>query len=299
MSMKNKFIFITLITLNIFFIFNLIKYFTVHAFLNKPNPKNTIIDYQIPGKPIVNNKDSFPKLNSEAYILIDTATNTILAQKNSDKQIYPASTTKLATALTALNIYPLDEIITIPSIYTEGKTMDLIAGEKITVRSLVEALLVYSANDAAYNLAYHHQQGVEGFIKDMNNLLKKYNINNTNFTNYDGIHNFNHYSTVYDLSQLGRLAIKNPVITEIVPQKKITVYDVDKKIEHKLISTNELLDLVPEIKGLKTGWTPEAGGCFISLLDINGYQLIGVVAQSTDRFEDTKKMIEWAKNSVI
>jgi D-alanyl-D-alanine carboxypeptidase len=65
------------------------------------------------------------------------------------------------------------------------------------------------------------------------------------------------------------------------------------------LSTNELLENVPEIQGLKTGWTPEASGCFVSLIDINGHQLIGVVTQSTDRFNDTKKMVDWSKNSII
>lgn len=297
--MKSRYIFLSFFFVILFFIPYLFKYFSITSFLNKPNKKNIIIDYQIPSKPIILNKDSFPNLNSEAYILIDITTNTILAQKNSQQQIYPASITKLATALTALNIYPLDEIITIPTVYSEGKVMELRQGEKITVRSLVESLLVYSANDAAYNLAYHHQQGVEGFIKDMNNLLKKYNINDTNFMNYDGIHNPFHYSTAYDLSQLGRIAIKNPVITEIVAKKEITVSDIYKKIEHKLTSTNELLGVMPEVKGLKTGWTPEASGCFISLLEINGYKLLAVVTQSKDRFEDTKKMINWAKKNII
>ena len=69
--------------------------------------------------------------------------------------------------------------------------------------------------------------------------------------------------------------------------------------QHELISTNELLGVVPEIQGLKTGWTPEASGCFISLINIDGHQLIGVVTQSLDRFNDTKKIIEWSKNSII
>ena len=298
MKKNNRLIFL-LIILNCLLLIPVVSYSFRLSLIKADATKKALIDYQSPIKPTVLNKDIFPTLDSHSYILVDVATNTILAQKNPNEKIYPASTTKLATALTALNIYPLDEIITIPSAYTEGKVMELVAGEKITVRSLVQALLVYSANDAAYNLALHHQNGVTGFIEDMNKLMKKYNINNTNFTNFDGIHSPSHYSTASDLAQLGRLAIKNPIITEIVPQKEFTVSDIDNTYKHKLVSTNELLSVVPEIVGLKTGWTPEAGGCFISLINLNGNKLIGVVTQSQDRFADTKKIVEWAKNSVI
>jgi serine-type D-Ala-D-Ala carboxypeptidase (penicillin-binding protein 5/6) len=222
-----------------------------------------------------------------------------LLSKNIDNLIYPASTTKLITALTALNIYPLDEVITVKEKYEIGKVMDLEVGEKISIRSLVEALLVHSANDAAYNLAYHHNQGISGFIKQMNSLISKNNITKSHFTNYDGIHQPNHYSTVYDLSQIARLAIKNKIVTDISQKKEITVFDVSGSKSHMLNSTNELLDVLPEVKGLKTGWTPEAGGCFISLLDFNNRQFISVVARSEDRFADTKKIINWLKTNVI
>ena len=177
--------------------------------------------------------------------------------------------------------------------------MELELGEKITIKSLVTALLVYSANDAAFTLAKHHQKGVSGFIDEMNLINKKYGLKNTNFTNFDGIHNENHYSTVYDLSQIARLAIKSPIVLDTVKQKNITVESVDSLIKHELISTNELLGVIPEIEGLKTGWTPESEGSFIGLINLNGHYLISVVAQSSDRFTDTKNIIEWAKNNVF
>lgn len=243
-------------------------------------------------------KDAPPSILAQSYILIDNTTNTILLSKNINHRIYPASITKLATALTALNIYPLDEVVSIGSTYAEGKIMELLPGEKISVRSLVTALLVYSANDSAYNLALNHQDGIPGFVKEMNLIAKKYNLKDTSFVNYDGIHSPYHYSTVYDLSQLGRIAIKNPVIRETVKNKKLTVTDITGKISHSLDSTNELLEVIPEIQGLKTGWTPEAGGCFVSLININGHEMIGVVAQSDERFDDTQKLISWAKENI-
>lgn len=262
------------------------------------NNQQQNLNYEHPLIPVVLRVSSIPNLSAESFILIDNDTNTVLLSKNPNVKIYPASTTKLATALTALNIYPLDEVITIPQEYKEGKVMGLKFGEKITVRSLISALLIYSANDSAFNLAFHHPDGVEGFVKEMNLIAQKYNLKDTNFTNFDGIHDPNHYSTAYDLSQFGRIAIKNPIIRDIVKTKKIVVTDIDNHIQHNLESTNELLDVVPEIEGLKTGWTPEASGCFVGLININGHKLISVVAQSSDRFSDTRQIINWAKENI-
>ena len=259
---------------------------------------NDLIQYQHPNK-IYSKLSVEPQLNSTHYIIIDAATNAIILSKNKDDRIYPASTTKLVTAMTALNIYPLDEELTINQEFTEGQVMGLKLGEKITIKSLVNALLVYSANDAAFTLANHHQNGETGFVNEMNVLVRKYGLKNTHFTNYDGLQDVNHYSTAYDLSQIARLAIKNSIITDTVKQKNITVESVDKTIKHKLSTTDELLGVVPEIEGLKTGWTPEANGCFIGLINLNGHYLISVVAQSDDRFGDTKNLIDWAKNNVF
>lgn len=245
---------------------------------------------------VVKNKTA-PVLSTQNFIVIDSATNTILLGNKINDRIYPASTTKLATALTALNLYPLDEVITtIP--YSEGKVMELTDGEKVTVRTLASALLVYSANDAAFNLANHYETGTTGFVKQMNDLVLKYNLKDTNFTNFDGIHNANHYSTVYDLSQLGRLALTLPFIVDTVKQKEVNLTDLSGKTKYHLISTNELLGIVPEVEGLKTGWTPEASGCFIGAININGHKLVTVVAQSADRFADTKKLIDWSKENI-
>jgi len=258
---------------------------------------NQLLELKNPSTPVLK-LASKPFLSAQNYILVDVDTNKILLEKNIDQKIYPASTTKLATALTALNLYPLDEVITVIQEYGTGKVMDLKLGEKITVKSLVTALLVYSANDSAFTLANHYQSGLDGFINQMNLLMSKYNLKNTHFTNVDGIHDSNHYSTVYDLSQLGRLSIKNSTVASVVKTKELVVTDVTNQIQHRLTSTNELLDVVPEIKGLKTGWTPEAKGSFIGLININGHLVISVVSQSDDRFQDTKILVDWLKQNV-
>lgn len=259
---------------------------------------NPILSYEHPQIPTIRTDNKTPYLSAQNFILIDTDTNTILLSKNKDSRIYPASITKLATAITALNIYPLDEIITVNQPYKEGQVMELQVGEKISVRSLITALLVYSANDSAFNLASHSIQNINGFVDQMNNLAKKYNLSNTHFTNFDGLHNPDHYSSAYSLSQLGRLAMRNPIIRQTVRLKNITVTDTSGNISHNLVSTDELLNVVPEIEGFKTGWTPEAGQCFLGLININGHYLISVVAQSQDRFVDTKLLVDWAKTNI-
>jgi len=259
---------------------------------------NQLLNFQSPSTPVIKLVNQ-PILNSNHYILVDVDTNKILSSKNMDEKIYPASTTKLATAVTALNLYPLDEVVTVDQAYDEGKTMKLQLGEKITVKSLVQALLVYSANDSAFTLANHYRDGVTGFVPQMNFLMAKYNLTNTHFVNPDGLHNDNHYSTVYDLSQLGRLAIQNSTVRDVVKNKSLTVTDVTGQIKHEITTTNELLGVVSEVVGLKTGFTTEAKGCFIGLLNINNHLVISVVAQSDDRFQDTKILIDWLKQNVF
>lgn len=256
-----------------------------------------IFVFKHPSQPVIISKNK-PQLSTNYYILLDNNTNQIIVSRNENFRVYPASTTKLATALTALNIYPLEEVVTVPLGYIDGKIMELKEGEKVTIKTLVAGLLIYSANDAAFNLANHYPQGIPGFIDQMNNLVTKYGIKNTHFVNYDGLHNENHYSTPYDLAQLGRLASKNPTLKEFVKTKSMDLSDINGQFIHHVTNTNELLDILPEVEGLKTGWTPEASGTFIGLLNVNGHYLISVVAQSEDRFNDTKILLNWAKNNL-
>lgn len=299
-SLKNNwldfFIIFLILILNLFWLptFSFWKIYPKNSFITK---NNQILEFSHPETPLIKLAKP-PQLLTDKYILIDTDTNKILVAKNQDSKIYPASTTKLATALTALNLYPLDEVITIDQSYDTGKVMELQPGEKITVKSLVTALLVYSANDAAFSLANHYGQGPSGFISQMNSLMAKYNLKNTRFVNPDGIHSDDHYSTVYDLAQLGRLAIQSSTVRDVVKNKSMTITDVTGQIKHEITTTNELLGVVPEVIGLKTGLTPEAKGCFIGLLNINGHLVISVIAQSDDRFQDTKSLISWLKQNV-
>ena len=258
---------------------------------------NNLFSFKHPPQPVVKNKNR-PQLSTNFYILIDNDTNQILVSQNENTRIYPASTTKLATALTALNIYPLEEVVTISKDYLDGKVMELKAGDKVTIKTLVAGLLIHSANDAAFSLAFHYPQGIGGFVDQMNLLMKKNGLKNTHFINFDGLHDPDHYSTPYDLSQLARLAFQNSTLRYYVKIRSMDLSDIYGQKIYKVTSTNELLGVVPEVEGLKTGWTPESSGSFIALLNLDGHYLISVVAQSEDRFNDTKILLNWARGNV-
>ncbi|MEK7527585.1 MAG: hypothetical protein AAB574_01010 [Patescibacteria group bacterium] len=271
-------------------------FLTWNFFTLKPNLLASPAFFESPSHAVVKN-ENIPSLSTQYYLVIDPVDNQIVAGNLYSDRIYPASVTKLVTALTALNLYPLDEVITTRT-YSVGKTMNLLEGEKVTVNTLVSSLLIYSANDAAFNLAEHINGGPAAFVDQMNLLVKKYGLSETHFTNYDGLHDPNHYSTLYDLSQIARLSLKLPSIVSAVKIKEVELTDLSGQIKHRLVSTNELLGIVPEVEGLKTGWTPEASGCFIGLVNLKGHYLLTLVAQSEDRFADTAKLINWAKSNL-
>ena len=235
-------------------------------------------------------------MSSQNYILLDRDTNQILIAKNEHQPIYPASTTKLASALTALNIYELSKTVIINSKYSQGKTLGLVVGQSYNVKSLLKALLIYSANDSAVALANSHPNGYTAFVDSMNTLIRNYGIKNTFFTNVDGTDDPRHISTAYDLSQLGRIASNIQVINDIVKMQNDTISTQDGSINHQLVSTNQLLAKQSEIVGLKTGWTPTAGEAFVGLINYNNHVFISVVADSRDRFGDTEKMLNWLKS---
>lgn len=247
--------------------------------------------------PIVN-RHRLPKLTAKSFLVMDTQSGTILIEKNPHLKLNPASITKIATAINALESYPLGEVVTIQQEYPVGKSMELEVGEKITVENLIYGLLVHSANDAAFVLAGQSQLRIKQFIKRLNNFVEQLGLKDTHFVNFDGEDDYNHYSTAYDLAHLARFALKNKVFVQAVKRREMAVADVSGKIVHQLETTNELLGEIPEVKGIKTGWTPEAGECFLGLIEIDDKQFITVILGSEDRFAETKKLINWVKKSV-
>ena len=235
-----------------------------------------------------------PFLSARSAIVVDLDSKALLFQKNPDLKLLPASTTKIMTALIALEEYDLDDVVTVNSVNVEGQTMELEFGEKITVENLLYGLLVQSGNDAAVALAQHYPGGEEEFIKAMNNKLKELNLHDTQFQNPTGLDNYGHYTTVHDLSLLSTQALKNDTFKKIVSTSNLTVTDVTGEIEHELETINDLLGKIPGLKGIKTGWTELAGECLVTYTKRNSREIIVVVLGSQDRFGESETLIDWS-----
>ncbi|MFH0943355.1 MAG: D-alanyl-D-alanine carboxypeptidase family protein [Candidatus Beckwithbacteria bacterium] len=235
-----------------------------------------------------------PFITSRSAIIIDASSKTILYAKNPDLKLLPASTTKIMTALVALDNYQLNDILTINEIQTEPVVMKLEPGEKISVENLLYGLLVGSANDAALALAQNYPGGESNFIIAMNQKAIDLHLTSTQFTNPVGFDNFGQYTTVHDLSLLTAIAMDSPVIRRLVSTAVITVSDTDNTVTHKLENLNQLLGKVPGLSGVKTGFTQLAGECLVTYTKRDGRALIVVILSGSDRFIDAQSLIDWA-----
>lgn len=260
------------------------------------------------------------KIYSEAGILMDAKTGKILYDKNAKEKKYPASTTKILTAIIVLEncknldeiaIVDVDSINSVPAGYTVAA---LQVGEEISVRSLLKLLLVHSANDAANVLAKHVSGSIEEFSNMMNEKAKEIGCENSHFVNPNGKHNANHYSTAYDLSLIMNYCMKNEAFRSFSSAKSCIIPATNKYDERIFTNSNELLVLdtrdvptnyyYPYAIAGKTGYTAEAKNCLVSVAEKDGLQLICTVLGGlrTDeglsaRFCDTKQLFEYGYNT--
>lgn len=244
--------------------------------------------------PVNHSKTPAPYVSARSVMVIDVDSKAILYQENPDLKLLPASTTKIMTALVALDIYPLDKIITVGSVNGNGQQMGLEVGERITVENLLYGLLVHSGNDAASVLAQNHPDGEKGFIQAMNQKAADLGLKDTQFANPAGLDDFGHYTTAHDLALLAAEAMQQPVFAKMVSIMGITVADVDNTIVHQLETVNQLLGQVAGLAGVKTGWTELAGECLVAYTERQGRKIITVVLGSQDRFADSQQLINWA-----
>ncbi|OGK51854.1 hypothetical protein A2966_00550 [Candidatus Roizmanbacteria bacterium RIFCSPLOWO2_01_FULL_41_22] len=237
-----------------------------------------------------------PELTAEGVYIVDLPSFTPVFQRNSQFKLFPASTTKIITALVAIDIYKPDNVIPVKRIIEEGQNMGLVVGEKITVENLLYGLLVHSGNDAAFVLADHY--GIDRFVQKMNEKAREIGMTNSYFTNPAGLDNMEQQTTAYDLALAGRTFLQNSYLKKIVGTKEIIISDVDYRTFHKLSNVNKLLGEIQGLGGLKTGYTEEAGENLVSFYKTNGHEYIIVILKSLDRFQDTKNAIQWIKDQV-
>lgn len=243
----------------------------------------------------VNTTNIYPgdDISAKGVVVLDVDSHVYLYKRNEEMSLSPASTTKLLTALVALDLYKLDDVVTIASISANGQSMGLVSGEKISVENLLYGALIHSGNDAAEALAAHYKDGADAFVVLMNEKAKALHMDQSYFTNPMGFDGPEHKVTPKDLSLLALAAMQNVTIAKMVAIPQITVSDTGHVYFHKLSNVNQLLGKIPGVGGIKTGWTEEAGENLITFVDRNGRKVIMVVLHSKDRFGDTIKLIDW------
>lgn len=236
-----------------------------------------------------------PAVTARAVVIQDVGSKTLIYAKSPDTQLLPASTTKIMTALVALDHWSdLGSIIEVKNEDRAiGQTIELQKGERLTVESLLYGLLVHSGNDAALALADNYPGGYAKFVEAMNTKARSLHLDHTAYRNPSGIEQYGHITTARDLAILAGVAIQNPLIAEIIQTKSKVITDVGGTIVHPLTSTNELLGILPGIKGMKTGWTQNAGECLVSIVERDGHTIVSVVLNSSDRFGETTRLVEW------
>lgn len=263
--------------------------------LKEPKVKGININLQPPAPyPVFTGKDRPDFISAKSALVLDIPSNVIMFEKNPDQKLFPASTTKITTAIVAMEYFKPQDILTVGKIETNGSAMFLIEGEKITFENILYGLLVKSANDAAEVIAQNYHGGTEQFISSMNNKAKELNMNNTHYTNPSGLDDENHYSSVKDLALISSYALKNPVFQKIVATPFYSVTDVTGKKVHSFKNINDLLGKVWGVDGIKTGWTENAGESLVASANRNGKRVLTVVLGSLYRFGETEYLIEWA-----
>lgn len=260
-----------------------------------------------------------PEISAEAAILMDSSTEKILYSKNETEKMYPASTTKILTAILTIENCNLDDIVTVPyeaiaSIPSGYSVAALQAGEQLTVEQLLQVMLVHSSNDAANVLAYHISGSIDSFATLMNQKISELGLENTHFTNPSGMHNENHYTTAYDLALIMKYCMKNPTFRSLSSLKYCRIPATNKYEERVFNTTNELLiydnrDVSSNyyykyaIAG-KTGYTTEAKNCLVSVSNKENFELISVILSVglypnniSAKFVDTKTLFNYGYNN--
>lgn len=246
-----------------------------------------------------------PGINAESGILMDLNTGQILYEKNIHEKLAPASTTKILTALITLEKCKLDDKVVVgpKPPFEDGSKIYLIEGEEITVKDLLYAMMLESANDAALALAEHISGSKEEFAKLMNKRAAELGAKNSNFVNPNGLYVENHYTTAYDLAIIGKTAMENTIFKEIVATEYYEINPTNKQPETRYIYNINRLVRGTKYKyegadGIKTGYTTKSKNTIVASATRGNRKLIAVQLKSTnDLYEDTIKLLDYGFNA--
>lgn len=238
-----------------------------------------------------------PSLSGEAAVLMDLDTGQVLCGKNAGGRMYPASTTKILTALVALQQGRLEDTITAGqhASTTDGSSIYLLEGERHTLEELLYGLLLNSGNDCAVAIAEHIGGSQAGFVAMMNKEAVRLGAKDSHFANPHGLHDVEHYTTAEDLAKIAREALKNPVFRRIVSTQTRPITRPDDKRPEVLINRNKLLWQYDGAFGVKTGYTEAAGQCLVAAAEQGGQRLLSVVlkSQGPALWTDTKALLDY------
>ena len=300
MRFKEKFIKIFIIIFIMQFVFYKYSYATSDNQAIVPN------DEQIDGE---------MRIYSESAILIENKTGKVLYEKDMHARKYPASTTKILTAILAIEKCDLKEVqiasdAAVNSIKPGYSTANIQVGETFTVEELLNVMIIHSANEAANILAEHISGSMGEFAKLMNEKAKEIGCLDTNFVNANGAHDENHYSTAYDMALIARYCMQNETFRKLVTTMECSLPNTELWQEPRVYrNTNSLLladnrYYYPYCNGIKTGFTTPAKNCLISSSNKDGFETIAVVlhAESTEeglsaRYLDTINLFEYGYNN--
>lgn len=253
----------------------------------------------------VNSIDSEePNITADYAILIEAATGRVIYEKNADEKAYPASTTKMLTCVLAIEKGDLDKTLSVSqrAAWTEDPYVGFQQGDMLKERDLLKALMMVSDNSSAVVLAEGIGGSVEGFAKMMNDKAKEIGLTNSHFVTPNGLPDDDHYSTARDMAKIAAYGWHNEKFREFSGTEMDTiewVSPVNKRMVVK--NSNKLLGTMPEVNGIKTGWTNAAGGCLAASAKRDGVQLIAVVLHSDDvntRFTEAGKLLEYGFSKV-
>ncbi|MCB9802257.1 MAG: D-alanyl-D-alanine carboxypeptidase [Pseudomonadales bacterium] len=257
--------------------------------------------YQIDTAPLptVRGRPTIEGVQASSYLVRDVASGSDLARKAPTTQVFPASTIKLATALTALHTYSHNPLLSVPAqAVGQGERVILPVGAQYYANDLIQAAVVQSVNAAALTLAYNHPGGYEGFVRDTNELFESLGLTATHTDTPVGFDTEYTQSTARDLTILSTQAIKQPLIASAGGTRVLDLTSTNTKQVIRLHNTNPLLRSDPRVVGLKTGTTDGARETLITLAIIDGHQVLITLLDSPDRGGDTERILSWLSSSV-
>lgn len=237
-----------------------------------------------------------PVITAGAAYIMDNTSKVVLFAKNDTVRFSPASTTKIMTALVALDYYKMTDALTIQRSGVEPVVVGFPKGARVKFEDMLYAMLLPSGNDAALAIADNYPGGESAFVAQMNKKAKLLSLTSSHFADPVGLFDDEDFSTVRDMAILASYASSNPILSKVVATKETDIADSTGHVYH-LKSTNKLLGLYG-VNGVKTGYTDLAGEVLATSAVIRGHTFIIIVMKSQDRFADTEKLLQLLTDNV-